>query len=154
MDTNIIQKGVDKLTTNTPQDDFFDLWDKIEFAMKFLKDLRERSEQIAIEKIREQGDMVMARPDGTEVRYYIGTKKTWRCADKKRAIELALQLGETEDDVAGLLTSDPVKRGAITKRASEAGIDVAGVWLCEESDTLEEGKPDKKLKKLDTRFIN
>lgn len=99
------------------------------------------------------------------VRYYVGTDKVWSCTDRAGAVDLAMRLSEIVDASTGevvgidreqlamLIASDPIKRGAATKLAEERGINVKGIWTCTERESLKDGKPTQKLQHVDTQFI-
>lgn len=120
---------------------------KIQFAKDWIKEMEAVLDEWGCNVITETGQDITV----DTVRFYVGVKKSWKCADKKRAIEAVLTLAKDENHVGELLSSDPVKRGAVTKLAEEQGVNIDGIWTCDESDELREGKP--KLQKIDTKFI-
>lgn len=85
------------------------------------------------------------------VRYYVGTKKTTRCIDTAGAIERLLMLTSGDfEAVCACLASQPLKPGACREVMGDDWAKFFNVF--EESD-LKEGKPIKRVQKIDERFI-
>jgi hypothetical protein len=147
VNTEIVKAEIVNLPADASNDVLAELLNRVAVLKEAAKEAADMLDARMVEMIQESGQDIVI---GT-VRYYVGVKKTWKCADKKRAIEAVMQLADTEDQVASLLSSDPVKRGAVAALAEEKKLDIGGIWTCDESDELREGNP--KLQKIDTKFL-
>lgn len=143
-----VENDIILLTPLVPKDIVLQAMERVHFLKKEAKRLDDLFEQFAIEWIRSNGDLVV----NDTVRYYVGATKTTKCVDVPETIKALLNA--TDGDFGKLcetLSSGCIKHGAAKKILSEE--DFTKLFITSSSDNLEEGKPDKKLKKIDTKFV-
>lgn len=135
------------LSTDVEMDKVLDVMDKVEAAKAKLKEVSASLESAVIEWIKANGDIEM----GT-VRWYVGLTKTTKCIDNGKTLEALFEAcGGDFAKVAEMLASGAFKHGACKGVLSED--QYAALFVVKESDELKEGKPNKRLQKVDSRFL-
>lgn len=124
----------------------------VDSAMSRAKDLKHDLELVLIEWIKANGDLTIG-----PVRYYLGSKKTYKLNSAEETLGDLLSLtGGKVDRIAALMSASPFKPAATRDALAEMGEPDLFYQLFEtiEETELREGKPVKvkKLQRVDTRF--
>lgn len=123
-----------------------DMLGKVDALKQRTRELATRAEEIACGVIQLHGDIVIG-----DVRYYVGTEKTVKCANKAGTLESLLDAtGGDFEAVCGMLSSDPFKYGAVRTAIGEERFDT--LFKTETRIDLKTGKPLRGLQKFDGRF--
>lgn len=122
------------------------------FMKRRCAELQSHLEERMIERINETGQDVVI---GT-VRYYVGVAKSVKCKDVPATIEQVLSAANGDvARFADCLSSGAFKYGTVRRLFEEVGDTTSYGQLFEtvEKDDLKEGKPVKRLQKVDEQFI-
>lgn len=135
------------LDTTVPVSQVVDVMNAVDAYVRRAKEFKVQLEQAMIEWIKANGDIEI----GT-VRYYVGTEKEAKCTDQRTALDLILEAsGGDLDAVASVLASGAFKPGAA--RALLSPVQYEAVFLTTEKSKLKEGKPDRKLIRVDSQYV-
>ena len=112
----------------------------------FVRELDGQIEAAVIRWINQNGEIEVG-----DVRYYVGTEKTTKCVDPRRAIEAIFDaVGADFDSFLSTLVSQPFKP-ATTRTV--VGDDVAdSLFVTSTQEDVKTGKPRKRLQVVDSRF--
>lgn len=146
MNASDVETAILKVTATTPSDDIAATLEKLAAYLERGKELKELLESRLKEIIEETGHDIEV---GT-VRYYVGDKRTTKCRDAGEAVRSLLETLGAEG-LAPLLASQPLRYGACKQVLPADEYDRLFEVVVERE--LKEGKPLKRLQKIDTRFI-
>lgn len=146
LDLAEIRSRVVLLSPDAPVDAVADVLTRLEYAAKYLRDMRSQAEERILEYVTENGPVEIG-----DVRYFAGVEKTTVCKDTKGATEAILSAsGGDLDTFCSQLTTNPFKYGAVKLLiGQERWLDFFEV---RERAALKDGKPEKKLIAINTKF--
>lgn len=135
------------LDTTVPVSQVVDVMNAVDAYVRRAKEFKVQLEQAMIEWIKANGDIEI----GT-VRYYVGTEKETKCVDQREALEAFLDAaGGDLDAVSTMLASGAFKHGAARALLDEERY--AKLFVTTEKSKLKEGKPDRKLIRVDSQYV-
>ena len=135
------------LSPDVPIDKVLAMRVRVDFFAEKAKAFREMLDNAMIEWINANGPI-----EFETIRYYVGPVKNTKCRSVKEAIPALLDAtGGDMERFCEILSSNAIKHGAAR------GVLAPEVWdqlfIVEEQQELKEGKPVKRLQKIDSRFV-
>jgi hypothetical protein len=142
-----LEQAIVELPIDAEPDAIAELLNRTAFIKEAIKRIADSLEQRILERVQQHGDLTI----GT-VRYYAGTAKRTEPRDPGQVLDAILQLagGDTAAAARDFLGSSAFKYGAIKQAAGEQRF--AELFEVIEVPELREGKPVKRLLKVDERF--
>ncbi len=143
----IIEQECTGIHDDMTNDEVLMRYDRLKFFLKSIKELIEQEETAMISWIQAHGDLIVS----DKIRYYAGTSRTTKCTDLSAAVAALMEAtGGNFEKFCEVLSSGAIKYGAAKKILDPNVYDLC--FKVEVKDTLEEGKPVKKLMKADDAF--
>ncbi len=147
VELDILEREAASISGELTNDQVLAIYDQLKFYNRETKRLMDLAETAMLEWIKGNGDLVVS----PTVRYYAGTSKTTKCVDLPAAVAALMEAtGGNFEKFCEVLSSGAIKHGAAKKVLDPNVYDLC--FKVEIRDTLEEGKPDKKLMKADEAF--
>jgi hypothetical protein len=142
-----IEAAATILSVDEPETALHAWLDLTDVLLARARQVRQMIESLAIEWISANGPTHFG-----DITYTVGYPKTVRCTDAVRCLGLVLDAcGGDLDAAVAYLRSDPFKYGSIRNLLGEPVY--AEMFKTETKPKLVEGKPQKELVKIDTRFL-
>jgi hypothetical protein len=144
-----IQQVVLQLKTTDDAERVLDIWNRMEFAKKFLRETSAMLEGALIEWMNANGDLRL--DEGR--RLYVGQVKKTTCRDQMQTLEALLEKsGGDMDALVDCLASGAFKHGACRNVLGEAWDEH---FIVEQVEDVKEGKATarKTVQLLDQRFV-
>ncbi len=144
----IIKREVPLATLEMTNDQVVHILDHAQFVKREVTALVAQLEISILEWIQAHGDLIVS----DSIRYYAGTSKTTKCVDLPAAVAALMEAtGGNFEKFCEVLSANALKHGAAKKVMDPNVYDLC--FKVEIKDTLEEGKPVKKLMKADDAFV-
>lgn len=167
METKALKKRVQEIPALTEPEEVLAVMEDVTFLVSFARELKSQMEEFLIDWINTYGEIEMG-----DKRWYVGTETKKKERDKLHAAEVLLMItdGSIEQFVE-VLGSSPFKVGAFRMAiedfvrrnegpdATDAEVKkktkklFSEVFSVEKVEDLKTGKPKKKLKQVDTRYV-
>lgn len=148
MSTDIINQtraAIDRvLDGGASSDDVLTAMGFVAKLKELTREVSERCDAAAIAWIEQNGQI-----ESGDVRYYVGPNKSVKCPDLRKVVEAILSRAGVDELVTCLSTS-AFKPSAVRELLPEDELD--GLFITTTTGELREGKPTKRLQKVDGRF--
>ncbi len=143
-----IQQETPLVTLEMTNEEVIAIYDRCQFIAREAKARQQQIEAAILEWVQEHGDLIVS----DTLRYYAGTEKVTKCINVPAAVEaLLVAVGGDFNTMCEALSSNAIKYGAAKKMLPPEVYDQ--YFTVEYRETLEEGKPKKKLLKADDKFV-
>ncbi len=148
VELDILEREAASISGELTNDQVLAIYDQLRFYQREIKRLIDLAETAMLEWIKGHGDLIVS----PTVRYYAGTSKTTKCTDLPAAVAALMEAtGGNFEKFCQVLSANALKHGAAKKILDPNVYDLC--FKVEVKDTLEEGKPVKKLMKADDAFV-
>jgi hypothetical protein len=148
-DLSTIEQSVWAIAPETHIDTVAAVIDRVGYVEKQLKEFKASLEERLTEWVKTNGDLTIG-----DVRYYLGTKKTTKCANVPETIQAILETtGGDFDRLCEHLSSGCVKYGAAKETLGDERFGL--LFTVAEETEIREGKPVKvkRLQKTNDAFV-
>lgn len=146
LDLAEIRSRVVLLSPDAPVDAVADVLTRLEYAAKYLREMRSQAEERILEYVTENGPVEIG-----DVKYYAGTEKKTVCRDTRGAAEAVLDATAGDlDTFCQQLSAQPFKYGALKLLLGQERW--AKFFDVVETPDLKTGKPERKLLSVNQKY--
>ena len=120
---------------------------RISAVKRAAREWAEQMEGSICKWIEQNGDLMVP---GSDVRYYVGSKRTARCVNTVKCFLALLEAtGGDVTEAAAAISANGIKSGAAKVLL---GAEWDAYFVVEQEDRMQEGKPIRRLKRFDPKY--